>query len=347
MWQHRPVRVTFICPSGTDPIGGVHALYEFGNGLARRGHEVHLCHLPMWGRQVRSLDDLHRYRFEPDVRHYFPGDPPESMPDTDVIFGTGAPARLGLPVHLIQGIDMLHDGLERSAFQTPSLKIAVASWLVAESERHGLDPERIEVVPYGIDHGRFRTVVPPEERPCRVGILHHTHAAKGWDVGLAALEAARAQVPELTAVAFGTSAPAEVPDWLDVVVDPEPEVLVRDVYNASQVFLQTSDYEGFGFTAVEAMACGAALVTTDNGGSDDYARPGETALVAPPRDVSGLTAAVVELLRDREQRLSLAKAGAELARTFDWDRSAERLESVLLAYLADPDRYLTPAPAGA
>jgi len=40
--------------------------------------------------------------------------------------------------------------------------------------------------------------------------------------------------------------------------------------------------------AMEAMACGAALLTYDNGGCRDYARDGETALVARRRDVDDL-----------------------------------------------------------
>ena len=50
--------------------------------------------------------------------------------------------------------------------------------------------------------------------------------------------------------------------------------------------------------SMEAMACGAALVTYDNGGCRDYARDGETALVAPRRDVAALAAALGRVLDD-------------------------------------------------
>ena len=46
---------------------------------------------------------------------------------------------------------------------------------------------------------------------------------------------------------------------------------------------------------MEAMACGAALVTYDNGGCRDYARDGETALVAKRRDVDDLAAKLEQL----------------------------------------------------
>ena len=63
---------------------------------------------------------------------------------------------------------------------------------------------------------------------------------------------------------------------------------------------------------MEAMACGAALVTYDNGGCRDYARDGETALVAPRRDVEALAAALTRLAADAGAEGALAAAGAAL-----------------------------------
>ena len=81
---------------------------------------------------------------------------------------------------------------------------------------------------------------------------------------------------------------------------------------------------------MEAMACGAALVTYDNGGCRDYARHGETALVAPRRDVDALARALERLVDDAPLRERLARAGqAFIHREFDWDRATTRLEAIL------------------
>src|SRR6185295_14141998 len=101
-------------------------------------------------------------------------------------------------------------------------------------------------------------------------------------------------------------------------------------YNRSRIFLCSSRVEGFGLPSIEAMACGAALVTTSNGGSDDYAIHGETALVCEPDDITGMADHIARLLRDDELRIRLARQGAEyVRRTFDWDVSAEKLETFL------------------
>lgn len=126
------------------------------------------------------------------------------------------------------------------------------------------------------------------------------------------------------------------------VLDPAPDVLVRQVYGTSRAFLQASRYEGFGFTAVEAMACGAALVTTDNGGSRDYALPGETALVVAPGDRHGMAQALLRILDDDDEQRRLATAGERYVRRFDWDVGGAILEQHLDDYLADPAAFQQP-----
>ena len=85
--------------------------------------------------------------------------------------------------------------------------------------------------------------------------------------------------------------------------------------------------------SMEAMACGAALVTFDNGGSRDYASDGVTALVAPHRDVSALAACLERMVADGALRERLAAQGREfVTRSFDWERATARLEEILAAY---------------
>jgi glycosyltransferase involved in cell wall biosynthesis len=129
---------------------------------------------------------------------------------------------------------------------------------------------------------------------------------------------------------------------VDVVLGLDQRSLAKEVYNQARTYLQPSWIEGFGFTAVEAMACGTALVTTDNGGSRDYAHDEATALVAAPGDHAGLAAQLLRMLDDDALRTRLAAAGEAAAQVFDWDEGARLLEGHLEAYLADPGAFLTP-----
>jgi L-malate glycosyltransferase len=337
------VIISFVSPSQAVPMGGVTAIYEFACALARRGHEVHLAHGRFWDRGIDSLDEIAWFDFDPGVRHHLDPGGGVDLPDGDIIFGTEAPRRMGLPVMLVQGLDMFPKDMERQAFRTPCLKVCVASWLVDAGLRHGVPPEQLVHVPMGIDHETFRVRTPIDARSPVVGLLHNEHPAKGWRAGRAALDLVHAALPHVRAVVFGRIAPKQpLPDWVDLVVAPDPPHLAEAVYDRCQVFLQSSVWEGFGFTAVEAMACGCALVSTDNGGSKDYALPGRTALLSAPMDEHALAANVETLLRDDELRVRLATAGVAHVQRFHWDRAGEALEGHLERYLADPDAFLQP-----
>jgi glycosyltransferase involved in cell wall biosynthesis len=73
--------------------------------------------------------------------------------------------------------------------------------------------------------------------------------------------------------------------------------------------------EPFGLTAIEAMASGAALMTTRRGALPDLA--GEAAVYIDPDDVAGMAAAMMALANDPERRAALAAAGLRRARDFD------------------------------
>jgi glycosyltransferase involved in cell wall biosynthesis len=337
------VIVTFTWPSTHHYAGGVRVLWELANGLARRGHEVHFVHGPAWPDRITSLDQLPSFPWEPSVRHHIVDslDDPE-LPQGDVVFNAHAPSRLGLPLVFIQGFQMLPK-YERAAFRARAPKVCVARWLVDIGLQMGAPPEQLWHVPLGLDHGLFAVRRPIDDRPFDVAIVHNEHPSKGWAVGLDALERVRSRRPGAKILVAGANPPAEpLPPEITVRSGLDQHALAHEVYNATKVFVQPSFHEGFGYPAVEAMACGAALVTTDNGGSRDYALPGETAVVVPVGDAAALAHGIDGLLDDPEERVRLATNGERYVRRFDWDRSADLLAEHLERYVADPDAYQRP-----
>ena len=333
--------VTIPCPSQPIPMGGVTVLYEFANALARRGHEVHVLHARFWGRHIDSLDDLDWFTFDDGIHHQVDVGDGFTIPEADVIFGTEAPPSAGLPVLLHQGRHMFPADLERRLLELPSLKVCVASWLVQDAIDHGVPSAELVHVPLGLDHATFRVVDGIDQRPVHVGLLYNDHLNKGWMPASAALGVVQRSIPDLRVLVFGRTEPKDpLPEWMEFVLAPGPTQLAEEVYNRCQVFVQASKVEGFGFTAVEAMACGCALVTSDNGGSRDYAVHGETALVSDPTDVGAMAGHIEQLLLDDALRRRVATAGTKLVAGFDWDRSGELLEATLLDYVRRPERYL-------
>ena len=100
-------------------------------------------------------------------------------------------------------------------------------------------------------------------------------------------------------------------------------------YDAAEIFLVGSWFEGFCQPGLEAMACGVPLVTTDNGGCLEYAIDGVTALVVPPRDPVAMANAIRRLQNDEVLAKQLVANGLELVeRDFDWERRTDELVEV-------------------
>jgi glycosyltransferase involved in cell wall biosynthesis len=341
------MRLIFVAPSTRHPSGGVAVVYEIAGAMAKRGHDVHLYHVNFFEGTVSTLEELDWFRFPDGLTHHFaPGGPSDlpSIPHGDVFFGFSFDSRMapqsGLPVVLIQGYKMLDGSVERHAFEVPCPKVCVAGWLVDVGRELGVPANELVHIPIGVHHETYRVTRPIASRPSRVCFCYSTHAQKGPELAIEVLARVKQAVPGVEVVAFGVK-PREraLPDWVTYVTQPSSSELVDDIYNTSRVFLCTSWVEGFGLANVEAMACGAALVTTDNGGSRDYALEGETALVAQRGDAGSLSEHVIRLLHDDHRRIAMATAGRDHVRRFDWARTGELLESFLERYVADPAAY--------
>jgi glycosyltransferase involved in cell wall biosynthesis len=106
--------------------------------------------------------------------------------------------------------------------------------------------------------------------------------------------------------------------------------LVR-LYRGAAAYVDASLFEGFGYQALEAMACGAPFV-----GSNATSVPevvGDAGLLCDPRDPDALAGALVRVLEEPGLADELRRRGLERASEFTWDRTAESFER-LLAELA-------------
>jgi glycosyltransferase involved in cell wall biosynthesis len=331
--------VSVLCPSSPFPNGGVAGIIGFANALAARGHEVHLVHAELLGTRIAGLDELGWIRLDERLVHHLECEPHEvDIPGSEVVLGfeDRLPDHLGEPALFIQAYRILPEAIERELYGRAVPKLCTSSWLRAVAIHLGNPPAQTHLVPYGIDHDKYRVSTPPADRPRRICMLVNRHPLKRHALGLDALDRVRRADPSVEVVTFGTGPrPRRLDDRVTYVENPSQAVLVDEIYDRSSIFLQTPQLEGFGLAPVEAMACGCALVTTDNGGSWDYAIEGRTAAVVAP-DAGAIAATIGALLDDDERRIGLATGGLEHVRRFTWAESGRILEDVLRRYLADP-----------
>jgi glycosyltransferase involved in cell wall biosynthesis len=207
--------------------------------------------------------------------------------------------------------------------------IAVSEYARRGAVEHGgADPARVDVVFNGVDPARYSPPATDE-------------TVDPYILFVGALEP-RKDVPNLIA-AFAALARngfahrlvlAGPPAWgadrvdaaihrLGVAVDRlsyVPEDRKIDLYRHASLFVYPTIAEGFGLPVLEAMACGAPVVTTTGSAPEEIA--GDAALLVPPRDAYALREAMARVLGDPELAASLRRQGPERARQFTWERTA-------------------------
>lgn len=304
-------------------FGGVRRFLELGNAWTRAGHEVTLYHPggepPGWLAYAGTVRPLSAAAAESSDLAI--GADPHTL---DALLSHRAGRRLYYCV--LEG----DPGFERAA-RDPAMLLAANSGalrrrLARRAGRPVLDGAG------GINLGQFRP--DPARRasaPLRVLLNgRRSRPKKGTDLALAALRGVRGG-PDFEIVLFDSvddhnrqdpRAGAPLPPGARFVLNPTQDELVR-LYQSSHLFIAAERKAGWCNTALEALACGVALVCTRSGTSD-FARDGENALVAW-RHPWFLRRAAGRLLREAELRERLAAAGPASAAPWSWEALAEKL----------------------
>ena len=100
-----------------------------------------------------------------------------------------------------------------------------------------------------------------------------------------------------------------------------PHVDLPLLYNAASAFVFPSLHEGFGLPALEALACGTPVVTSDRSALPEVA--GGAALLVDPEDAAAIATAVARILDEPHLAARLRQAGIERAAAFTWGACAE------------------------
>ena len=106
------------------------------------------------------------------------------------------------------------------------------------------------------------------------------------------------------------------------------------LYSLAQVMAFPSVYEGFGFPPLEAMACGAPVISSNAASLPEIC--GDAALLIPPMDVAEWVRALQRVLTDDALRRDLAARGPKQAAKFTWAATAQATQAVYQALLRRP-----------
>lgn len=210
------------------------------------------------------------------------------------------------------------------------------------------DPDRVEIVPPGVDHEMFSPGTDADRAHARAALrvsgrrvllfVGRIQPLKGADLAircLAALDDPRA----LLLVVGGPSGRdgdgeltrlRELADALGVhdqvrFVSPQRHARLRAFYRAADVCVVPSRSESFGLVALEAAACGTPVVATAVGGLRSLVADGETGFLVAERDPVAFAAPVSVLLDAPDVAHEMGLAAQARSRRYSWSITAGRL----------------------
>lgn len=107
-----------------------------------------------------------------------------------------------------------------------------------------------------------------------------------------------------------------------------PDKDLIDYYRGASAFIFPSLYEGFGLPALEAQACGTAVISSNAASMPEVL--GQSAILCNPLDAGAFADAMEEVNTNSAVRESLIKRGLENVKRFSWSASAEKMLKILL-----------------
>jgi GT2 family glycosyltransferase/glycosyltransferase involved in cell wall biosynthesis len=314
------LRVTYVLHHLT-VAGGVLSVVQLVNELILLGVEariVALCEYPEiydWKFFTRPII----YRTLSELL--------ENFPETDIAVATHwttAPwvgdviksGRAGTGVYFIQDYESWffpeEDEESRArvnkTYELISHKIVKSGWLKGLLAKDGYTAQKI---PLGMDLSMFYPRdIKKASRPIILAMARPRTPRRAYKYVISALHQVKRERPDAEIILFGDHLQKKaVPfDFMDAGVISDQNRLA-ELYSKADVFLDGSDYQGFGRTALEAMACGAACVVTNVGGVTEYAVDGHNCLTVPPRAPGLFSDAILRILKDSELKAKLISGG--------------------------------------
>lgn len=210
---------------------------------------------------------------------------------------------------------------------------------------YGAEPERIEIVPPGVDHRIFAPGDPATARQ-QLGLAVDAKVVlfagriqplKGADLAIRCLAELERDVTLV--IVGGPSGPdgaaelARVHALVDQLglrgrvrfVDPQPHERLAVFYRAADVCIVPSRAESFGLVALEAAACGTPVVAANVGGLRSIVDDGRTGFLVQGREPAGYAAPLDLLLHDPELAEEMGRSAVARSARYTWSIAAARL----------------------
>ena len=345
--------INFLLPHyGLKPSGGFKIVYQYAYFLAENGYKVNIVHPASMNRFPKKYlkyicKNIEKRKVKYDWKLksnnineiYCPSLDEKYIPNADICFATAWQTAVylnnyneskGNKFYLIQHYETWNGSEEavNNTLRYDMTKIVISKWLMNKGKELGVND--CLYLPNAINHENFKVYDEIDSRKNIICMMYSEVDWKGSKDGLNAINLIKEEYDFIKVKLFGKyKRPDNLPQWIEYYENPKEEELVRKIYNKSKIFLCTSWFEGWGLPPMEAMACGCAVVTTDNGGVNDFAIDEETALICEIKNPRMMAEKIKYLLDNDKIRRKLAINGANKVKEFTWDKSYSKLLEII------------------
>ena len=229
--------------------------------------------------------------------------------------------------------------LWRWIHRSPNYITAISSFLASRAVRLGASPDRVSVIPNGVDIERISSVAEAAgpRVPHRVIELARLSWEKAHEYVFEALVIVREKFPDVHLVLVGDGPRKReleslarrlgVGDVVTFMGALSNEQAIEEVARA-EVFVCPSLAEGLGIVFIEAQAAGTPAIGTRVGGIPDVIEDGVTGLLVPPKDSKEIAGAIEGLFSDRVRAERIVTQAKDRLSRFDWDTIARQISSL-------------------
>ncbi|WP_231597184.1 glycosyltransferase family 4 protein [Synechococcus sp. CBW1004] len=233
------------------------------------------------------------------------------------------------------------------AHRRAAVSVALSPVMAERIQAHGVPPERIALIPNGLDPPEIGLKEPSitleehwQQKPLRLLFVGRLDPVKGVDILLKALAQTRQAGFEILLDLLGEGTPfyerelvtqisqlglSKVVTWHG----PQPRSSLAEHYRICHVVVVPSLDDPLPTVILEAMACGRPVLASSVGGISFLVHDGVSGLLIPPANPHALAEAMARVDRDRSTTASLGEGAQMLSHQFSWDSNVKALEQLI------------------
>lgn len=352
------MKINIIVP-GLYKSGGMRAIYEICNGLFKKGHQVKIYYpvVPFnsfrgeynWNSLKNYYWDIKMYNYNRQNLEFFksggfeiikvPSISDLFVEDADIVIATAwqtvksvkkLSAGKGKKVYFIQDYETWRGSLKQinKSYNEGFFSITTCKHL------HDLIFNQFKVescfIYYGIDYNLFNNPIKEYGIGKTLTFINHSADKKNTEASIQITNIIKKKYPKVKINSFGVLPYKGLPEYINNYINPS-ETKISALYCQSDIFLYTSKEEGFGMPPCEAMACKAAVVSTNVGAVSEYSENNVSAFLHNPSDIDGMIESVANLIEDDNLLRKISENGyLKVRNMLSWDKAVNEWEALLM-----------------